>query len=261
MIEKVAKKLRADAKNLILLYFAALFVVVSLAAFFQLFIFTKNKTPITLRNFYQSVAYRLTGAVSESATKPFVQSILKSDGKFKYSSVASYEGKKISVNTLPKETNKVAAAKDSKQVLGLETPDGEKWIEVDLTKERIFGWEGNKKVYDFIIASGKPWTPTPEGEFRVWIKLRYHTMEGGSKILGDYYRLPNVPYVMYFKDGYGIHGTYWHDDWGHAITHGCVNMKTEDAAQLFNWAGPDMGGRSTTLASPDNPGIRVVVHR
>ena len=48
--------------------------------------------------------------------------------------------------------------------------------------------------------------------------------------------LPNVPYTMYFYKGYGIHGTYWHHNFGHPMSHGCVNMRTSDAAWLFNWA-------------------------
>ena len=51
----------------------------------------------------------------------------------------------------------------------------------------------------------------------------------------DYY-LPQVPYTMYFYKGYAIHGTYWHNNFGHPMSHGCVNMRTDDAAWLFNWA-------------------------
>ena len=67
-------------------------------------------------------------------------------------------------------------------------------------------------------------------------------MEGGSKDLGTYYYLPNVPYIMYFFNdqvpkwrGYGIHGDYWHDNFGNTMSHGCVNLRPDDAGLLFHW--------------------------
>ena len=68
-------------------------------------------------------------------------------------------------------------------------------------------------------------------------------MVGGSRALGTYYDLPNVPHIMYFYNentpkwkGYGIHGAYWHNNFGHPKSHGCVNLQLGDAELLFNWA-------------------------
>jgi len=68
-------------------------------------------------------------------------------------------------------------------------------------------------------------------------------MSGGSKENGTYYYLPNVPYILFYYNnqvpkqyGYSLHGTYWHDNFGTPMSHGCINMKTEDVAQIFNWA-------------------------
>lgn len=126
------------------------------------------------------------------------------------------------------------------QVLG-ETA-GNKRIEIDLTNQRLYAYEGDRQVYNFLISSGL-WGRTPTGTFSVWTKLRATKMEGGSKALRTYYYLPNVPYTMFFsggsvtkKQGYGIHGTYWHNNFGHPMSHGCINMKTEEASQLFSWA-------------------------
>jgi len=66
--------------------------------------------------------------------------------------------------------------------------------------------------------------------------------------------------VMYFYKGYGIHGAYWHMNFGTPMSHGCVNMKPDEAGLLFNWAGPDMQGKSVMKSTDDNPGTRVVVH-
>lgn len=150
---------------------------------------------------------------------------------------------------------------DQKVLAGHLTPEGvEKWIEIDLPKQKIRAWEGNKQVMEFVISSGKRSTPTPTGEYRIWVKLRYTRMRGGIGGTSDYYDLPNVPYVMYFNQGYGIHGAYWHMSFGYPVSHGCVNLQIPDAGKLYNWAAPASDGKSVTYPSPENPGTRVVVH-
>ena len=120
-------------------------------------------------------------------------------------------------------------------VLGQTTSGAEKWIEVDLSEQRLYMREGTKQVGTFLVSTGK-WSPTPVGEWRIWTKLRYTRMKGGSKALGTFYDLPNVPYTMYYYKGYGIHGAYWHNNFGQPMSHGCVNMKPEEAGIVFNWA-------------------------
>lgn len=121
---------------------------------------------------------------------------------------------------------------DQERILGA---GDERWIEINLTQQRLYGWEGASLVHNYLISSGL-WAKTPTGNYRVWTKLASTTMKGGNKALGTYYYLPNVPCTMYFYKGYGIHGTYWHNNFGHPMSHGCVNMKTPEACALFNWA-------------------------
>ena len=141
----------------------------------------------------------------------------------------------------------------------------EKRIAVDLTEQHLYAFENNQLVYNFPISSGK-WGRTPVGEFEIWIKLRYTKMEGGSKALNTYYYLPNVPYVMFFYNadipkirGYGLHGTYWHNNFGHPMSHGCINLKTEDAGTLYYWVRPDLGEKTSIYASADNPGTKITI--
>lgn len=135
---------------------------------------------------------------------------------------------------------------DSSSVLGVSSStlpvDPDKRIEVDLTNQRLYGFDHDQKIFDFIISSGK-WNRTPTGEFTIWAKVRSQKMSGGSKELGTYYYLPNVPYILFFyndqvakKIGYSLHGTYWHDNFGVPMSHGCINMKTTDVAQIYEWA-------------------------
>ena len=44
------------------------------------------------------------------------------------------------------------------------------------------------------------------------------------------FELRDVPWVMYFSSGYALHGAYWHDAFGRARSHGCVNLVTHRRA-------------------------------
>ena len=107
---------------------------------------------------------------------------------------------------------------------------GERWIDVNLTTQTLAAYEGRRPVYRAAVSTGLPYTPTPAGEFRIWVKFVYDDMQGPG------YYLPDVPYVMYFYRGYGLHGTYWHDNFGTPMSHGCVNLSNADARWLFSWA-------------------------
>ena len=108
--------------------------------------------------------------------------------------------------------------------------EDDKWIDIDLSDQRLYAYKGNTLLRSFLVSTGTWQYPTPVGEFAVWIKLRYTDMRGPG------YYLPDVPYTMYFYSDYGIHGTYWHNNFGTPMSHGCVNMITEEAAWLFDWS-------------------------
>jgi uncharacterized protein YraI len=106
----------------------------------------------------------------------------------------------------------------------------DRWIDIDLTHQRVTAYEGQAPVYTTLASTGLPNTPTPVGQYRIWIKLRYDDMTGPG------YYLKDVPHVMYFYQGYGFHGVWWHTNFGHPMSHGCVNLPNEAAEWLFNWA-------------------------
>jgi lipoprotein-anchoring transpeptidase ErfK/SrfK len=108
--------------------------------------------------------------------------------------------------------------------------DGERWIDVDLTHQAVYAYEGNTVVNSFIVSTGTWIHPTVTGQYKIYVKIRSGNMHGPG------YFLPDVPYIMYFYKGYGLHGTYWHHNFGTPMSHGCVNLETNDAAWLFNWA-------------------------
>ncbi len=108
--------------------------------------------------------------------------------------------------------------------------NGERWIDVDLSNQRVYAYEGDVIVNSFIVSTGTWLTPTVTGKYNIYVKIRSGSMHGPG------YFLPDVPYIMYFYKGYGLHGTYWHNNFGTPMSHGCVNLRTDDAAWLFNWA-------------------------
>ncbi len=108
--------------------------------------------------------------------------------------------------------------------------NGVRWIDVDLSRQMVFAYEGNVIVNSFVVSTGTWRTPTVTGQYKIYVKYR------SAKMSGPGYYLPNVPYIMYFYKGYGLHGTYWHNNFGTPMSHGCVNLRTEDAEWLFNWA-------------------------
>ncbi|MGA3292143.1 MAG: L,D-transpeptidase family protein [Candidatus Microgenomates bacterium] len=108
--------------------------------------------------------------------------------------------------------------------------DNGKLIIVILSQQEVYVYQDGTLLKTFIVSTGVPQYPTVTGRYKIYVKYKSATMSG------DGYYLPDVPWVMYFYQGYGLHGTYWHHNFGHPMSHGCVNMYTPDAEWLFNWA-------------------------
>ncbi len=103
-----------------------------------------------------------------------------------------------------------------------------KQVVVDLTHQMVYAYQDGSLIYSVLASTGLPGSPTVTGDFNVYVKYTAQTMSGPG------YYLPDVPYVMYFYQGYGLHGTYWHNNFGHPMSHGCVNLPTPDAEWFFN---------------------------
>jgi hypothetical protein len=121
--------------------------------------------------------------------------------------------------------------------------NGEKWIDINITKQVLVAYEGTRPVYATLVSSGEAGLDDPEktkstrrGIFRIHTKYITTTMD--SDAVGEEFELRDVPYVQYFEDGYALHGAYWHDMFGQPKSHGCVNLSPEDARRLFFWTDP-----------------------
>lgn len=139
------------------------------------------------------------------------------------------------VLTIP-NGNPAAAQTSYSPVIDPNLPDaGAHWgvgreIVVDLSTQMTYAYDGGVLQFSALVSTGLPATPTVQGEYAIWHKTEAQTMTGPG------YYLPNVQWVMYFYQGYGFHGTYWHNNFGHPMSHGCVNMTNADALWLYNFA-------------------------
>ncbi|MFZ5916621.1 MAG: LysM peptidoglycan-binding domain-containing protein [Chloroflexota bacterium] len=113
---------------------------------------------------------------------------------------------------------------------GAPPSSGVRWIDVDLGAQRLTAYQGNIPVRSTLVSTGLSGTPTLVGQFRIYVKYASAPMSGPG------YYLPNVPHVMYYDRSYALHGTYWHDNFGAPMSHGCINLPTAEAKWLYGWA-------------------------
>lgn len=141
-------------------------------------------------------------------------------------------------------SDRVASRLDPAKHLPGWATKGERWLDVNITKQTLVLYEGTRAVYATLISSGeaglgdsKSSTATKRGIFRIHSKHVSTTM--ASDEVGEEFELRDVPYVQYFdEDGHAVHGAYWHDRFGTPKSHGCINLAPEDARRIFYFTDP-----------------------
>ena len=117
-----------------------------------------------------------------------------------------------------------------------------------LATQMLTAYRGDEIVLKTKISSGVQITPlprlistnTPPGIYNVYSKMPSKHM-GDGKLTSDLeaYELPGVPWSTFFAPhGIAFHGTYWHDNYGVPMSHGCINMTPEEANWIFRWTMP-----------------------
>jgi lipoprotein-anchoring transpeptidase ErfK/SrfK len=156
---------------------------------------------------------------------------------------------------------------------------GEKWIEVDESEQVLVLWNGKKAEFATLVSTGRPAIGDPKetystirGVFRIYAKHISATMDSdegmGKKANADkglkpgdegyvpekgdgvygvtlrrghgLFTLRDVPHIQYFHKNYAIHGAYWHDVFGIARSHGCINLAPADSLRVFKWTEPHL---------------------
>jgi hypothetical protein len=142
---------------------------------------------------------------------------------------------------------------------------GERWIDVDVEQQVLTAYVGTSPVFATLVSTGKgprsSTLSTPLGQHRIWVKLRTSDMTNlENEEASRYYAMEEVPWVMYFEKGYGLHGAYWHRSFGRVRSHGCVNLSPADAARVFAWTSPRLpAGWNAVLPTAHDPGTLVRV--
>jgi lipoprotein-anchoring transpeptidase ErfK/SrfK len=118
---------------------------------------------------------------------------------------------------------------------------------VYLDSQRVEAVENGKVIHTFKVSTGKSKTPTVTGTFYIYDRYRHKTMRSDvDQRQQGFYEIQDVPYTQFFHNDYAFHGAFWHNNFGHPASHGCVNMATkvqnkrwpnvsEDAGWLYAW--------------------------
>ncbi|MCC7117066.1 MAG: L,D-transpeptidase family protein [Anaerolineales bacterium] len=159
-----------------------------------------------------------------------------------------------------------------------EIPLEEKLIEVNLATQRVIAYEYGHSVFETNISSGIPGgglsgekgisTTTPNGKFKtLWKQPSKHMgnsyfsigIQGNLLADVDNYVLPGVPWSTFFTPiGHAFHGTYWHENFGTPMSHGCINMRSEEARWIFCWAMP--AHTADAISNDHGQGTNVEIH-
>lgn len=118
---------------------------------------------------------------------------------------------------------------------------GERWIDVSVTEQVLVAYEGNSPRFATLVSSGsdRVGSRTPIGEFRIWAKLATSDMDNLEQTdLVENYLIEGVPWVQYFEGSNALHAAFWHDDFGHRRSHGCVNLTPADARFIYSFTAP-----------------------
>jgi hypothetical protein len=147
--------------------------------------------------------------------------------------------------------------------LSTEVEPGKKRIEISLSDQSLTAFEADAAVLETKVSSGLPGshvTTTPTGTFHIQIKIAGVHMGNGQLTTDPLaYELPGVPWVGYFEleNGVALHGAYWHNDFGRPRSHGCINLRPEDALWLYRWTNPK--APEATVKGTGGFGTRVLI--
>jgi hypothetical protein len=135
----------------------------------------------------------------------------------------------------------------------------ERWVHVSLRNQTVAMYEGDRMIFATLGSSGDDEHPTPAGLYRLESKRVTATMDNENNLAGPYL-IQDVPWVMYFKGSYALHGAFWHDRFGLRTSHGCVNLAPSDARRMFGWIKPDLiQGWHGIFARPGRSGSAVLL--
>jgi lipoprotein-anchoring transpeptidase ErfK/SrfK len=137
----------------------------------------------------------------------------------------------------------------------LPLPLSEQWIEIDISKQVLWAYDGGNVVFSATISTGRDITQDSLGKYRIAHKV------ATTLITGPGYYLPDVPWVMVINATLMLHGAYWQDSWGKPSNYGSINLRPADAKWLYDWSSPSVpAGQQSVQATAQDQGTWVVIH-
>lgn len=187
-----------------------------------------------------------------------VLEIIKGDGRVWYKiDGGQYPGAFIDSSS----ANAIAQpAPDKELLIPSEVAVGDYWTDLNLTKKVLTLYKYDQVLMSTYVSTGMPLTPTILGAYNVWFKINKIRMTGEPPLATHVYDLPNVPWVLFYKDSFALHGTYWHDDFGSQKSSGCTNLTQGDAKYIYDLSNPKTKGLDSVHSTIDNPGMIVNNH-
>lgn len=114
----------------------------------------------------------------------------------------------------------------------------DKQIEVNLSQQKVRAYESKRPVFEADVSTGLAENFTPVGNYQTNRKRPCRRMPNENNSATSF-EFAGVPWVSYIsQNGISFHGTYWHANWGYPMSHGCINMKSQDAKWLYRWCNP-----------------------
>ena len=151
----------------------------------------------------------------------------------------------------------------------MDPPEGvgptDRWIDIDIDQQVLVAYEGRTPMFATLVSTGKntKQSETPLGVFQIWVKLAYSDMDDIERSdIPKNYSIQDVPWVQFFKGSYGFHAAFWHNDFGHRRSHGCINLSPTDARYLFQFTQPILPpGWNAILPIPEDHPTIIQVRR
>lgn len=165
----------------------------------------------------------------------------------------------VEQNGLPEFSETMLWTADNPNPLGDPSSPGRKRIEISLSEQTLWAYQGNTVISSTLVSTGLDPNGTEKGWFYVRYKLEEQDMAGTTNPDGEVvaigqdvqeaaesgelpddetvYSVDDVPDVMYFNlEAEALHGAYWHNNFGVKMSHGCVNLPLNFSAWLYGWA-------------------------
>ncbi len=163
---------------------------------------------------------------------------------------------KLGINTTPAEQGDLPAydellfwTADTPSPLGDPYAPGPKWIEVSISQQTLWAYQGDTLIHQTLVSTGLDPNLTELGMFHIRLKYLEQDLGGFTDSTGEVigfgdapdgtvpYLVEDVPHVMYFNmEAEALHGTYWHNNFGAPMSHGCVNLPLDVAEWIYGWA-------------------------